>query len=199
MEVLVDAAWRPELYEALPVEELARFVMEGEGLPANAEVSVSFVDDAQMARLNAEFRGKEGPTDVLSFECDGLDDGFDDFAGFGGVAGPDAGDAPDAASPADAPAQLLEAPYLLGDVVIAPDVLARQTQRFGTTFEGELSLLVVHGLLHLCGYDHIDDDEAREMEAREVELLEAWAARRGLSMDIFGQLNGQGARVRGPH
>lgn len=67
------------------------------------------------------------------------------------------------------------------DVVIAikfhADVAARQTREFGTTFEEEISLLLVHGLLHLCGYDHIADDEAEVMERREAEILEAWAKR----------------------
>ena len=63
------------------------------------------------------------------------------------------------------------------DVVIAPDVATRQTREFGTTFEEEISLLLVHGLLHLCGYDHIEDDEAEVMEKREAEILEAWSKR----------------------
>ena len=178
MEVLIDAAYRAADVAALPVEELARFVLEQEHCPQNTEVSLSFVDDGEIAALNAEYRGKEGPTDVLSFECDGLDDDWDD----GLAAGADAG-----------------GPFVLGDVVVAVDVVERQTGAFGTTFEGELSLLLVHGLLHLCGHDHIQDDEACEMEAREAELLGAWAARRGLSMDVFGQLNGAAARVRGEH
>lgn len=66
----------------------------------------------------------------------------------------------------------------LGDVIIAPDVAIRQTAEFGTTFEEEISLLLVHGLLHLCGYDHIEDDEAERMESLESEILEAWTERR---------------------
>ena len=54
---------------------------------------------------------------------------------------------------------------------------SRQTREFGTTFEEEISLLLVHGLLHLCGYDHIEDDEAEVMEKREAEILEAWSKR----------------------
>ena len=54
---------------------------------------------------------------------------------------------------------------------------ARQSTEFGNSFEQEVSLLIVHGLLHLCGYDHIVDEEAEVMEARERELLTAWAER----------------------
>ena len=59
----------------------------------------------------------------------------------------------------------------------APDVAARQSTEFGNSFEQEVSLLIVHGLLHLCGYDHIVDEEAEVMEARERELLTAWTER----------------------
>ena len=67
--------------------------------------------------------------------------------------------------------------YELGDIIIAPDVAARQSTEFGNSFEQEVSLLIVHGLLHLCGYDHIVDEEAEVMEARERELLTAWTER----------------------
>ena len=61
--------------------------------------------------------------------------------------------------------------YELGDVVIAPDVAERQTHEFGTTLEQEISLLFVHGLLHLCGYDHIVEEDAKVMEALEDEVF----------------------------
>ena len=54
---------------------------------------------------------------------------------------------------------------------------ASQAEEYGNSFEQEISLLLVHGLLHLCGYDHIQDDEAEVMEAREKELLTAWSER----------------------
>ena len=67
--------------------------------------------------------------------------------------------------------------YELGDIIIAPDVAAAQADEYGNSFEQEISLLLVHGLLHLCGYDHITDDEAEVMEGREKELLTAWSER----------------------
>ena len=153
--MLIDIAYdyREDDMRVLPVEELVTFALREEGCPDNVEVSVSFVDDARIAELNEEFRGKAGPTDVLSFECDGVDD--------------------------EAPEDVAEAPFFeLGDIVIAPDVAERQTKEFGTTFEEEVSLLLVHGTLHLCGYDHIVDEEAEVMEAREDAILAAWRAHR---------------------
>lgn len=100
-----------------------------------------------------------GPTDVLSFECDNIADDM---------------------TAADGPACPI---YELGDIIIAPDVAARQAEEYGNSFEQEISLLLVHGLLHLCGYDHIQDDEAEVMEGREKELLTAWSERDLPSLD----------------
>ena len=153
MEVHFNHDYRPEMTEPLPLDELALMVLRHEEAPENTEVSVSFVDDEEIARLNEEYRGKVGPTDVLSFECDGLFDEMEDSEGEG--------------------AEVFE----LGDIVIAVDVVERQAGGYGNTFEQEVSLMLVHGLLHLCGYDHIEDDEAEEMEALQTELLAAWAER----------------------
>ena len=139
MDILISYRYREDDLAPLPLEELTRFVLESERRPDATEVSVSFVDDAVIAELNEKYRGKQGPTDVLSFECDGC------------------GDGPDAPE---------DGVFELGDVIIAPDVAERQTAEFATTFEEEISLLLVHGLLHLCGYDHVVDEEAQFMEAR---------------------------------
>ena len=155
MNIIFSIDHGQDLVSKVAVEELAQFVLTHEELPENTEVSISFVNDDTIAALNEQYRGKTGPTDVLSFECDGLDDDMllvedDKF----------------------------EQPTIeLGDIVIAPDVALRQTEEFGTTIEEELSLLIVHGLLHLCGYDHIVEEEAQEMEALEKEILRAWAER----------------------
>ena len=136
MEILITYGHREEDLASLPIRDLALFVLEREGKPINTEVSISFVDDTAMAELNERFRGMEGPTDVLSFECDNIDDDI---------------------TAADGPSCPV---YELGDIIIAPDVAARQSTEFGNSFEQEVSLLIVHGLLHLCGYDHIVDEEA---------------------------------------
>lgn len=150
MDILISYRYREDDLAPLPLEELTRFVLESERRPDATEVSVSFVDDAVIAELNEKYRGKQGPTDVLSFECDNLEDGFPEGEGAQG--------------------------YLLGDIVIAPDVAARQAAEYGHGFLEEVDLLVVHGVLHLCGYDHIDDEEAREMEALQDAIVAAWAA-----------------------
>lgn len=154
MDVQINYDYRQDDLKDMPLVELAQFVLNHQHKPENTEVSLSFVTDDEIANLNETYRGKVGPTDVLSFECDGVEDELSDILpeGFDDV-------------------------YELGDVVIAPDVAERQTHEFGTTFEQEISLLFVHGLLHLCGYDHIVEEEAQVMEALEDEILKAWNSR----------------------
>lgn len=153
MDITINYDYGRERVEGMPLESLAQFIIAAEGKPASTEVSISFVDDDRIAELNEAYRGKVGPTDVLSFECDGYDDDFNTH------------------NEAD---QVGEIPYELGDIVVAVDVAERQTTLFGTTLAEEIELLVCHGLLHLCGYDHMVEEEAQVMEAREDELLAAW-------------------------
>lgn len=110
------------------------------GFDGAAEISVLLTDDRAMAALNEQWRGKEGPTNVLSFPGD---------------------DRPSAPG----------APVFLGDIVLAFETLEREAAGDGKPFADHLAHLVIHGVLHLLGYDHETDDEASEMEALETELL----------------------------
>ncbi|KAB2700862.1 rRNA maturation RNase YbeY [Ochrobactrum sp. GPK 3] len=111
---------------------------------ADSELSVVFTDDASIQELNAEWRGKDKPTNVLSFP----------------------------AFPVKAGAQ--PGP-MLGDIVIARETVEREAVEEGKPLDHHLSHLVVHGFLHLLGYDHETDEEAEEMERREREILHAIA------------------------
>ena len=158
MEITVNFDYREDDMAALvDVERLAEFVISREGKPDGTEVSINFVTDEVIHELNREYRGVDRPTDVLSFECDGYEDDEDEFSF-------------DIASVSDVGGMVFE----LGDIVVAPDVAERQAPQYGMTFADEVSLLIVHGLLHLCGYDHMEEEEALVMEARERELLSAF-------------------------
>lgn len=133
------------------VRAIAAHVLTAEGVERDVEISLSYVDEDEMHELNDEWRGIDRTTDVLSFECDSA---FDEDI------------------PLD---EVLE----LGDVILAPEVIARQAPGFGNTPADECRLMLVHGLLHLLGYDHIEDDEAEEMEAREDAILRELAVMRG--------------------
>ena len=110
----------------------------------NAEVGIMLVGDTRMRTLNRRYRGIDRTTDVLAFA-------LQDKSG------------PDAAT---------ESPMMLGDVVISLDTARRQAYRHRHAFERELAILMIHGLLHLMGYDHErSESEARRMQRRERQLL----------------------------
>lgn len=132
---------------------LADLVLREEGFPDDAEVTLLFVDETEMASYNQRFLERHGATDVLAFPVEEL---------LPGVV-PE----PDPRGP----------PLMLGDVVIAPAYVRRQALDHGVSFDDEMALMVTHGILHLVGYDHVEDDEAERMEERERELL-AKAGRR---------------------
>jgi probable rRNA maturation factor len=137
---------------------LARSVLEAEGIVSDTEVSLLFVDEVTIASLNERFLDKQGPTDVLAFP-------IEDEADRSGRS-PDEGGTGPGSIEADSGRLLL-----LGDVVICPAVAAHNAVEHGVTFDDEIALLVVHGILHLLGMDHEVDEEAERMEQREQQLL----------------------------
>ena len=142
---------------------LAEDVLKAEGVRGDAELSMLFVDEQAMSDLHQRFLGKEGPTDVLAFPID------EEPAESG--RSPDSG----GTGPGYLPPEPSDLPVLLGDVVICPVVARRNVENSvhdTTTYDDEIALLVVHGILHLMGLDHIDREEAEAMERRERELLE---------------------------
>ena len=137
---------------------LADAVLADEGIRGETEVSILYVDEATIADLNSRFLGKPGPTDVLAFPIDEEPVEGGRSPDSGGT-GPGFNPTPD------------DAPTLLGDVVICPSVAHRNAPAHAGSFDDELALLLVHGLLHLLGLDHEDPEEAEVMEAKERELL----------------------------
>lgn len=139
--------------DPIPAEELAalahlaEMVLAAEGLAPKTTVSLTLVDEDTIARLNRTHMGKTGPTDVLSFPIEDAAPGRPPQAA---AAGP---------------------PVALGDVFIAPGVVRSNADRDGVRFDDELALMVVHGLLHLLGWDHMEEEDAVAMETREGELL----------------------------
>lgn len=141
---------------------LAEHVLRAEVAPDDAEMAVVFVDAATITDLNRQYLGGDGPTDVLAFPLEEeIPVGrYPDEGGRG----------PGATS--DPP----EPPIAIGDVVVCPQVAERSARERDCELDGELALLVVHGTLHLFGYDHADPDDADRMQRRERELLASFAA-----------------------
>jgi probable rRNA maturation factor len=129
------------------LHSLAELVLREEEYPRDAEVTLLFVSESEMASYNRRFLDRDGPTDVLAFPVEEL---------LPGVV-PEI----DPQGP----------PLMLGDVLVAPAYVRRQADTHGVTFDDEMALMVTHGILHLLGYDHVEDDEAERMERRETELL----------------------------
>jgi probable rRNA maturation factor len=133
---------------------VARYALDEMGVNPLAELSILLVDTDYMAELNHRWMGSEGPTDVLAFP---MDEGSVDHG-------------PGEAGSGE--------PALLGDIVLAPEVAAKQAAAAGHAPADELHLLTVHGALHLLGYDHAEPDEEREMFALQNRLLQAWRTSR---------------------
>ncbi len=138
---------------------LAEQVLEARDVRGEAELSLLFVTEEAMTDLNQRFMDTPGPTDVLAFP---LDDDFVELSRF-----PDpTTTGPDRASPDPA-----DAPLLLGDVVICPAVAARNGPDHAGTYDDEIALLVVHGILHVLGMDHAEPEAEAAMQAAERDLL----------------------------
>ena len=125
--------------------------------PYDISVSVSVVGIDEIHRLNDEFRNIDSPTDVLSFPMNEYDEpgifAGDSFADSMSL-DPDSGS------------------LLLGDIVLCADKVCSQAKEYGHSEEREYAFLVVHSLLHLCGYDHILDEDRAAMEEKQKEILD---------------------------
>ena len=119
------------------LERWANAVLAYEGV-SEQEVTVRFTDEVESQALNFEYRGKEKPTNVLSF-------------------------------PFEAPPGIEM--NLLGDLVICAPVISREAKEQQKAVVNHYAHMTVHGLLHLMGYDHIEDADAEEMESKEIEIL----------------------------
>jgi probable rRNA maturation factor len=138
----------PRLKDVVPRTELRRWVQAA--LFAPAALTIRFVDAEEGRVLNRDYRGKDYPTNVLTFAYS------EDESG---AADPDATDTTDTITQAD--------------IVLCTDVLQREAAEQHKTVETHAAHLVVHGVLHAQGYDHEDEAEAEEMEALEIEILAA--------------------------
>jgi probable rRNA maturation factor len=125
------------------MEAAAKYCLELEGIDEErTEISVTFVEAEEIRELNRDYRDNDKVTDVLSFPQ------FDDLNDI-----PDFGE------------------ICLGDVVICKDRAEEQAEEFGHSFEREIIYLFTHSILHLLGYDHMEEEEKKEMRAREEEVM----------------------------
>ena len=140
---------------------LALQALLAEGVRGACELSLYFIDETSIAELNAEHMGKVGPTDVLSFPLDGVE--VAEAQGPGALSSGPARPHPDHD----------DVPTLLGDVLVCPAVAKAQASTHAGTLDDELALLVVHGVLHVLGYDHEIESDTARMRERELHILTA--------------------------
>jgi len=154
IDILIeDDGWHAAALEALTAAACAAVMAELQLDPARFAVSILACDDARIATLNAEFRGKPTPTNVLSWPSEDR-------------AADAPGDMPHLpVVPADGP------PEELGDIALALGVVTREAAEAGKPVDQHLTHLIVHGLLHLLGFDHTTDPDAALMEGLETRIL----------------------------
>ncbi len=157
----VEIEYEAEKKLALPWEKIIREVVEEamdyEDCPYEAEVSVTLTDNASIREINRDHRGIDSPTDVLSFpmieygrpaDFDGLEEQAEDYFN------PETGE------------------LMLGDIVVSVEKVEEQAEKYGHSQERELAFLVAHSMLHLFGYDHMEEEERLVMEKKQAEILE---------------------------
>jgi len=146
--ITVDIQTAPRFAGKVDAELLRRITaaaLRREGVEGEVALSVVITDDEAVRELNRQFRDVDAPTDVLAFGS-GKEGDF-----------------------VTAPGE----PVYLGDVVISYPLAVAQAEEYGHSIERELALLAVHGVLHLLGYDHVDEAEKTEMWTRQNEILES--------------------------
>jgi probable rRNA maturation factor len=146
MNIVVSGTTRTDVDEN-EVAEFVESILRQESVADDSALSVTFIDTATMSDLNVEHMSNQGPTDVLSFP---IEDAAPDRPPIGIVGGP---------------------PLDLGDIFICEDVVDAHAVEYEVPFTTELHLMVVHGVLHILGWDHHNDIEAEAMELREAQHL----------------------------
>lgn len=143
--------------EAALIQRVVQAALDAEGCPYEAEVNVLITDGETIRRYNREYRGIDRETDVLSFP----NVPFHREADFSAVEGceadyfqPDSGE------------------LILGDIIISCDRVRQQAEAYGHSQKREFAFLVAHSMLHLCGYDHMEPQEASVMEEKQEKILE---------------------------
>lgn len=148
---------------SLPLEETAKTVIEAAldfiGCPYEAEVNLLITDLEQIRQMNREFRGIDRPTDVLSFPMieyqeAGKFDFLEEEAAQEDCFNPETGE------------------LLLGDIVICAEKVLEQASEYGHSVKREYAFLIAHSMLHLMGFDHMEEAEAKEMEEKQSRILE---------------------------
>ena len=154
----IDETEKVPTEEIKEIENLLQFAAGFLEIAEDTEMSVTFTDNAGIQVINRDYRGKDMPTDVISFALE--DEGEDELP----IIFDDE--------------ELAELPRNLGDLIISTERAAEQAFEYGHTLEREMGFLAVHGFLHLNGYDHMEKKKKKEMFGLQKEILDAYGLKR---------------------
>ncbi|MCX8001456.1 MAG: rRNA maturation RNase YbeY [Anoxybacillus mongoliensis] len=135
------------------IERLLQHAAKEENVRDGAEVSVTFVDNEKIREINRDYRGKDQPTDVISFALEEMGEEEIEIVG-------------------------ADVPPVLGDIIISVPKAREQAEQYGHSFMRELGFLAIHGFLHLLGYDHETEEEEKVMFAKQEQLLQQFGLTR---------------------
>ena len=135
------------------IEKMLHHAAEAQGIEAGSELSVTFVNNEEIQQINKEYRGKNVPTDVISFAMEELGEG-------------------------EIAINIEGAPRMLGDIIISVERAKEQATDYGHSEERELGFLAIHGFLHLLGYDHMEEEDEKEMTEKQEAILQSFGLRR---------------------
>jgi probable rRNA maturation factor len=135
--------------QMIEIEKLLNYAAVNENVQDGSELSVTFVSNERIQEINREYRDKDRPTDVISFALEEMGEGELEIVGE-------------------------DIPRILGDIIISIPKAREQAEEYNHSFMRELGFLTVHGFLHLLGYDHMNEDDEKQMFDRQRELLEGY-------------------------
>jgi probable rRNA maturation factor len=135
------------------IEKLLNFAAVKLAIEEGSEVSVTFVTNERIREINREYRDKDAVTDVISFALEELGEGEVELIG-------------------------ADIPRILGDIIISTAKAKEQAEEYGHSFMREFGFLAVHGFLHLLGYDHMTEEDEREMFTLQKEILDEYGLKR---------------------
>ncbi|WP_091263967.1 rRNA maturation RNase YbeY [Alkalibacterium thalassium] len=141
------------------IEDLLNVAAKKLSVENNAEVSITVVSNEKIREINREYRDKDKVTDVISFAIEDDEDDEDDLLKEFDMEG-------------------ITIPRDLGDIFISYDKAVEQAEEYGHSVERELGFLMVHGFLHLNGYDHMTDEDEKRMFALQEEILKEYGLKR---------------------
>ncbi|MDM5293869.1 rRNA maturation RNase YbeY [Peribacillus simplex] len=135
------------------VESILQFAAKKENIEKDTELSVTFVDNERIREINKEYRHKDSVTDVISFALEEMGEDEVEIVG-------------------------VEMPRILGDIIISIERTKEQAEEYGHSFDRELGFLALHGFLHLLGFDHMNEEDEKEMFTKQKEILEEYGLSR---------------------